>query len=170
MAGRETSGYASAEPGLFVDRPWVVVPGTADDAASDHVEGLARAVGARPMRMDAADHDAAVAAISHLPLVLAVSLVEAVAGGPGSDRAGWPAAAELAATGWRDMTRLARGDVEMGSGIVSTNAGPIAERIRDVIEILQAWLDDLDTVDGPDPAAIEARLRDARERLDSMAR
>jgi prephenate dehydrogenase len=68
------------------------------------------------------------------------------------------------------MTRLARGDVEMGSGIVSTNAGPIAERIRDVIEILQAWLDDLDTVDGPDPAAIEARLRDARERLDSMAR
>jgi hypothetical protein len=53
---------------------------------------------------------------------------------------------------------------------VSTNAGPIAERIRDVIEILQAWLDDLDTVDGPDPAAIEARLRDARERLDSMAR
>jgi prephenate dehydrogenase len=170
MAGRETSGYASAEPGLFVDRPWVVVPGVADDAATDHVEGLARAVGARPMRMDAADHDAAVAAISHLPLVLAVSLVEAVAGGPGSDRAGWPAAAELAATGWRDMTRLARGDVEMGSGIVSTNAGPIAERIRDVIEILQAWLDDLDTADGPDPAAIEARLRDARERLDSMAR
>ena len=170
MAGRETSGYVSAEPGLFVDRPWVVVPGTADDAASEHVEGLARAVGARPMRMDAADHDAAVAAISHLPLVLAVSLVEAVAGGPGSDRDGWPAAAELAATGWRDMTRLARGDVEMGSGIVSTNAGPIAERIRDVIEILQAWLDDLDTVDGPDPAAIEARLRDARERLDSMAR
>jgi prephenate dehydrogenase len=170
MAGRETSGYASAEPGLFVDRPWVVVPGVADDAASDHVEGLARAVGARPMRMDAADHDAAVAAISHLPLVLAVSLVEAVAGGPGSDRAGWPVAAELAATGWRDMTRLARGDVEMGSGIVSTNAGPIAERIRDMIEILQAWLEDLDTVDGPDPDAIEARLRDARERLDSMAR
>jgi prephenate dehydrogenase len=170
MAGRETSGYASAEPGLFVDRPWVVVPGVADDAATDHVEGLARAVGARPMRMDAADHDAAVAAISHLPLVLAVSLVEAVAGGPGSDRAGWPAAAELAATGWRDMTRLARGDVEMGSGILSTNAGPIAERIRDMIEILHAWLEDLDTVDGPDPHAIEARLRDARERLDSMAR
>lgn len=170
MAGREASGYASAEPGLFVDRPWVVVPGTADDAAWDRVEGLARAVGARPRRMAAADHDAAVAAISHLPLVLATSLVEAVAGRPGSDRDGWPAAAELAATGWRDMTRLARGDVEMGSGIVSTNAGPIAERIRDVIAVLQAWLEDLDTVDGPDQAAIEARLRHARERLDAMAR
>ena len=54
--------------------------------------------------------------ISHLPLVLAAALVEAVAGPPGSERQGWPAAAALAATGWRDMTRLARGDVEMGSG------------------------------------------------------
>ena len=170
MAGRETSGYAAAEPGLFVARPWVVVPGTADDAAIDRVESLARSTGARPTRMDAADHDAAVAAISHVPLVLAAALVEAVAGPPGSERQGWSAAAALAATGWRDMTRLARGDVEMGSGIVSTNAGPIAERLRDVVAALEAWLDELDRDGGPDLDVVEARLRGARERLEATAR
>ncbi|MFL5685358.1 MAG: prephenate dehydrogenase [Chloroflexota bacterium] len=168
MAGRETSGYAAAEPGLFVDRPWVVVPATADDAAVDRIETLARAVGARPMRMDAADHDAAVAAISHLPLVLAAALVEAVAGPSGRDRDDWPLAAELAASGWRDLTRLARGDVEMGTGIVATNAGPIAERIRDVITVLEGWLDELDQEGGPDDAVVEARLRGARDRLEAM--
>lgn len=170
MAGRESSGYAAAEPDLFVDRPWVIVPGSADDAATDRVETLARAVGARPMRLAAADHDAAVAAISHLPLVLAASLVEAVAGRPGSDRDGWPVAAELAATGWRDMTRLARGDIEMGTGIVSTNAGPIADRIEDVIAVLQGWLDDMDRDGGPDLDAIETRLRGARDRLEAPSR
>ena len=83
---------------------------------------------------------------------------------------GWSAAAALAATGWRDMTRLARGDVEMGSGIVSTNAGPIAERLRDVVAALEAWLDELDRDGGPDLDVVEARLRGARERLEATAR
>jgi prephenate dehydrogenase len=170
MAGLETSGYAAAEPGLFVDRPWVVVPGSADEPAIERVETLARAVGARPMRLGAGDHDAAVAGISHLPLLLAASLVEAVAGQPGSDRDGWPVAADLAATGWGGMTRLAKGDVEMGAGILSTNAGPIADRIRDLIAVLEGWLDALDGADGPDAKAIESRLRAARDRLELTSR
>ncbi|HET9082767.1 MAG TPA: prephenate dehydrogenase/arogenate dehydrogenase family protein [Candidatus Limnocylindrales bacterium] len=165
MAGLETSGYAAAEPGLFVDRPWVVVPGSVDEPAIERVETLARAVGARPMRMDAADHDAAVAGVSHLPLILAASLVEAVAGRPGSDRDGWPVAAGLAATGWRGMTRLAKGDVEMGAGILSTNAGPIADRIRDLVAVLEGWLTELDGDGGPDTEAIASRLQAARDRL-----
>jgi prephenate dehydrogenase len=165
MAGLETSGYAAAEPGLFVDRPWVVVPGSADEPAIERVETLARAVGARPIRMGAADHDVAVAGISHLPLIVAASLVEAVAGRPGSDRDGWPVAADLAATGWRGITRLAKGDVEMGAGILSTNAGPIADRIRDLIAVLEGWLTELDRDGGPDTEAIASRLRAARDRL-----
>ncbi|HET9457384.1 MAG TPA: prephenate dehydrogenase/arogenate dehydrogenase family protein, partial [Candidatus Limnocylindrales bacterium] len=94
MAGREVSGFGAADPELFRDRPWIVVPGLhagPDDRSA--VEGLAGSCGARPLSMTAADHDVAVAAISHLPLVVAAALVEAVAGGDGPPRPGWAAAA-----------------------------------------------------------------------------
>jgi prephenate dehydrogenase len=169
MAGRETSGYASARPDLFEGRPWVVVP-SHDETAVARVEDLARAVGAHPRRMAAAEHDAAVAAISHLPLIVAAALVEAVAGGPGEARDGWSTASELAATGWRDMTRLARGDIDMGAGIVTTNAPPIAARVRDLVGVLEVWLADLERDGGPDADVVATRLRAARDRLESMPR
>ena len=164
MAGRDTSGYAASRADLFVDRPWVVVP-TTDDAAVERVEALARACGARPVRLGAAAHDRAVAGISHLPLVVAAALVEAVTGD-----ADWPTAAQLAATGWRDTTRLARGDVTMGAGIVTTNAPAIAARLRDLIAALDGWLAELERPGGPDPTEITDRLRVARERLEAMPR
>ncbi|HET9758021.1 MAG TPA: prephenate dehydrogenase/arogenate dehydrogenase family protein [Candidatus Limnocylindrales bacterium] len=168
MAGRETSGYGASSADLFVDRPWVIVP-SADEAAVDRVEALATATGARPLRMTAAVHDEAVAAISHLPLVVAAALVETVAGGSSADREHWAIATALASSGWRDMTRLARGDVAMGTGIVSTNAPAIALRIRDLIGVLEAWLAELERPGGPNEAEVAERLRAARERLEAMA-
>ena len=170
MAGRETAGYGAAEPDLFEGRPWVIVPGAADAAAVGRVEDLARAVGAQTRRMAPEDHDAAVAAISHLPLVMAAALVEAVAGTTSAPRDGWNDASALAATGWRDMTRLARGDAAMGSGMLTTNAGPVAGRIRDLVAVLEAWLVDLDGPDGPDARSIDRRLRGARERIEADGR
>ena len=167
MAGRETSGYGASTPDLFDGRPWVVVP-TTDEAAVERVEGLARATGAMPRRMTATAHDEAVAAVSHLPLVLAAALVETVTGGSGASPADWADTAALAATGWRDMTRLARGDVAMGTGIVATNADPVAARIRDLIEVLEGWITDLERDGGPDEDALAGRLRSARERLEAM--
>jgi prephenate dehydrogenase len=166
MAGRESSGYAASSPDLFVDRPWVVVP-TDDVAAIERVEALATATGARPRRMAADVHDDAVAAISHLPLLAAVAIVEAVAGGS-ADRAGRSEAAELAASGWRDITRLARGEPEMGAGIMATNAAAVAPRVRDLIAALEGWLAELERPGGPDERAAADRLRAARERLESM--
>jgi prephenate dehydrogenase len=169
MAGRETSGYGASTADLFVGRPWVIVP-TTDDAAVERVERLASATGALPRRMTATAHDDAVAAVSHLPLVVAAALVEAVAGrDDGTVRADWPAAASLAATGWRDMTRLARGDVAMGAGIAATNAPAIAARLRDLIDVLEGWLADLERRGGPDPDDLATRLRAARDRLESMS-
>ncbi len=170
MAGRETSGYAASSADLFVDRPWVVVP-TSDAAAVERVEGLARACGARPVRLGAAAHDRAVAGISHLPLVVAAALVEAVAGGASAGPSGdWPTAAELAATGWRDTTRLARGDVTMGAGIIATNAPALATRVRELIRALDGWLAELERPGGPDAGEIAERLRSVRERLEAMPR
>ena len=99
------------------------------------------------------------AAISHLPLVLSAALVEAVGGRADRTRPDWSAASALAAGGWDSMTRLARGDVEMGTGIAVTNAGEIAARLRDVREVIDAWIAALD---GADADAIRDRLASAR--------
>jgi prephenate dehydrogenase len=168
MAGREASGFEASSADLFVDRPWIVVP-TGDAAAVERVEALVSATGARPRRMAAADHDDAVAAISHLPLVVAAALVEAVAGGGPGPKEDWPVLAALAATGWRDMTRLARGDVTMGAGIAATNAPRIASRVRDLIEVLESWAAQLERDGGPDRIAVAGRLQVARDRLEGSS-
>jgi prephenate dehydrogenase len=164
MAGRETAGFAAADPALFVDRPWVICDSGAPESAVALVEQLARAVGAVPVRMDAATHDAAVAGISHLPLVVAAALAEAVLhdGGPAS-------ATALAASGWRDMTRLARGDPAMGAGIAATNADLLADRIRAMTAVLDAWLAELEGAGGPDAPRLEARFAAARRLLGGEA-
>jgi prephenate dehydrogenase len=170
MAGREVSGYGAAATDLFDGRPWVVVPGAhARPGDRELVERVAAACGASPIQMSAREHDAAVAAISHLPLVVAAALVEAVAGsGDGRDRPDWPAAAGLAAGGWEGMTRLARGDEEMGAGIIATNGPAIAGRLRDLRSTLDAWLRELERDGGPDAIAVAARLAAARRRLEEQ--
>jgi prephenate dehydrogenase len=162
MSGRETSGYAAADPDLLRDRPWVIVPADPADVAADaRVTALATACGAHPVSMTAAVHDAAVAAISHLPLVLSVALVEAMTAQPD-----WPVARELAAGGWAGMTRLARGDETMGAGILATNAPATADRLRALRAVIDEWLALLGDGAGhgaADPALLRARLAAARE-------
>jgi prephenate dehydrogenase len=170
MAGLEAAGFAAAREDLFAGRPWIVVPGPSSPAGGvERVVALALACGARPLTMSAADHDQAVAAISHLPLVVAAALVEAVAGGAGEPAPpDWPAAAALAASGWASMTRLARGDVTMAAGIAATNGPAIAERLRDLQQVIDRWLEALDRVD-PDADRLADWFGAARARLDADA-
>lgn len=174
MAGKETSGMAAADADLFVGRPWVVDAHRGDgdlrDGGSlrdgvDRVEALAAATGAITVRMRPEEHDEAVASISHLPLVLSAALVEAVATTAGPGAASWAASRALAASGWRDMTRLAAGDPEMGAGILATNPAAVAERLRDVRDVIDAWLADLEGT--PDAERISRRLAAARSRLET---
>ncbi len=169
MAGLESAGYAAGRADLFVDRPWAVVPGRLAGAADiERVEALIEACGARPIRIDAEAHDRALAGVSHLPLLLAGALVEAVAGPSAEDAPeDWAVASRLAASGWRDMTRLARGDPAMGAGIAVTNAPALAKRLRELRVVLDRWASDLERAGGPDGAAIEDRLRAAKARLEA---
>jgi prephenate dehydrogenase len=167
MSGRERSGYSASSADLFVDRPWVVLPSPSADATDVAlVERLALDCGARPVRVEPAAHDAAVALISHLPLVVASALVEAAADAPA-----WSLARSLAAQGWRDTTRLARGDVTLGAAMLALNAVNVAEALRRQRRILDAWQARLDALaaaggDGPDADALLAEL----ERVASLAR
>jgi prephenate dehydrogenase len=158
MAGSDATGYGAAHPDLFVDRPWVICPG--DAQASARTETLAAAMGARPISMDAATHDAAASAISHLPLVVSAALVEAITGGRTPE---WSDARDLAAGGWRDMSRLTRGDPEMGAGILATNADNVAGQLRALREVIDEWLAMLDAT--PDATALRDRLERARVTL-----
>jgi prephenate dehydrogenase len=169
MAGREASGIGAAEAELFVGRPWVVIAGShasAQDVAT--VEALATASGARPVHLSAAEHDAGVAAISHLPLVTAAALVEAVAG-EAAEGSAWTAGRGLAAGGWADMTRLARGDPEMGAGILATNAENVALELRAFRAAIDGWIDALEAPSGPDAPALAERLEATRRLLDTPA-
>jgi len=168
MAGRELSGYAAALPDLFVERPWVTVLGQhARLCDGERIGELIEACGAIQIPMDAHAHDSAVAAISHMPLIVSAALVESIAGGPGeAEREDWGAAEALAATGWAGMTRLARGEPAMGAGIAATNAVAIAARLRDLRDVLDRWLFELERDGGPDEAALAARFSAARWRLE----
>jgi prephenate dehydrogenase len=118
MCGKETPGLGSADPGLFEKKVWVLTPcGKTADPALRLVEEMVAAVGAVPTVMDADRHDRAVACVSHLAHLMAAVLV-AVA----EDAAGdLPEVWELAASGFRDTTRVAASDLVMMVDILSTN-------------------------------------------------
>ncbi|HEY3079397.1 MAG TPA: prephenate dehydrogenase/arogenate dehydrogenase family protein [Chloroflexota bacterium] len=132
MAGKEVAGIDAAEAGLFRGAIWCIVPGRrCRPEAVTAVEGIVRAVGARPYYLDAEEHDSYAAAISHLPFVASAALVNAVTIGPS-----WRDMARLAAGGFRDATRTASGDVRMHLDICRTN--------RDgIVRWLDAYLDEL---------------------------
>ncbi|MBA2497101.1 MAG: prephenate dehydrogenase/arogenate dehydrogenase family protein, partial [Acidimicrobiia bacterium] len=100
MAGTERSGWAAASPTLFVGAPWLVL--VDDDTALSRIAAVARlvlALGARPVPLDPAGHDAVLATISHLPHVLAALLT--LQAGP---------ALPLAAGSLHGAARVAAGD------------------------------------------------------------
>ncbi|MGQ9502420.1 MAG: prephenate dehydrogenase [Anaerolineae bacterium] len=126
MCGKEVRGLAAADPQLYRDAPWVLVPlARTSEASLELARALIQAVGARPLVLDAARHDRLVAAISHLPYVLATVLVLAVAQLGEHDATVW----QLAASGFRDTSRLAASDVEMMLDILMTNRAAIEEML-----------------------------------------
>ncbi len=139
MAGRERSGPVAARADLFLGRPWVVTAGPAGAGRVEKVRRLAFALGATPVVMDAAEHDDAVALISHLPQ-LAASLVAARL-----VKAGDPAVG-LAGQGLRDVTRIADSDPALWAQILAANATPVARALRDVRADLDGVIEALDAL------------------------
>lgn len=125
MAGRERSGAVAADSDLFVGRPWVIVGEWADPDSVLRIRNLAVDVGATPVLMTAAEHDAAVAAVSHVPQLLSSLLAARLEELPES-------ALALAGQGLRDTTRIAASDPRLWSAIIVGNAEPVAELLRAV--------------------------------------
>lgn len=130
MAGREVSGAAGARADLLDDRLWVVTP--LDSSAIESVRQVHRLVsacGAYPVEMTVADHDAAVALVSHAPQVLASALAARLTGAEDDY-------VRIAGQGLRDMTRIASSNVAMWSDILAANAGPVADVLDGIVDEL----------------------------------
>jgi prephenate dehydrogenase len=134
LAGRERQGPAAAQAELFLGRTWALcpLPETSPDAVAA-VAALAVACGAVPVTTDPETHDRWVALVSHAPHLVAVAMAARLAPStvPGD-------ALKLAGQGLRDVTRIAAGDTELWTQILSANAGPVAEVIAAVAEDLAA--------------------------------
>lgn len=123
MTGKESSGVEASESTLFQGRPFVLCASRRTTPATvARALGLATAVGALPIEMDAHRHDHVVAAISHLPYLISAALVATVAQQGEEDEAVW----QLAAGGFRDTSRLAAQDLSMMGDILSTNTQAVA--------------------------------------------
>jgi prephenate dehydrogenase len=117
IAGKETPGLDAAEASLFEGRPWALCPSVhASEKAIQTIENLIAVAGARPVLIDAAEHDSYLAAVSHLPLVAASALFSVASSGKA-----WPELAGLAGPGFRDTTRLASTSPDLSHDICLTN-------------------------------------------------
>ena len=133
MAGSERSGPLAASGALFDGRPWAITPHeTSDPDAVRLVEALAEVCGAVPVRLTPAEHDRAVARISHLPHLLAVLMAGRLADAPADHLA-------LSGQGVRDVTRVAGSDPALWEQIVTANAEALVALLGEV----RGELDDL---------------------------
>jgi prephenate dehydrogenase len=164
MCGKEVAGIEAAEADLYAGALWALTPlAHTSPEALEMGRALARAVGARPLLLDALRHDRLVAAISHLPYLLAVALVGLAEEVGAEDELVW----DLAASGFRDTSRLAASEVTMMLDILLTNRSPVAEmlqRFGQHLEELAALLE------GRDQVRLRHLLESARQRRGGMFR
>jgi prephenate dehydrogenase len=127
MCGKEVAGLDAAEANLYQNKIFVLTrtERTTPDAFAA-ARALAQTIGSRVIELDAARHDEMVAAISHLPYVVAANLVNTVSAFAQADAQVW----EIAAGGFRDTTRVAASDVQMMLDILLTNRENVADLMR----------------------------------------
>jgi len=123
MAGKEVSGIDAAEASLLEGCRWILTPAmpAVDTTALDKISELIIRLGANPIVLDAAIHDYYVAAVSHVPFILSIVLMETA-----SSSQEWSQMSDLAASGFIDMTRLAGGEPQMYEDICRTNSKNIS--------------------------------------------
>ncbi|MCC2672178.1 MAG: Prephenate dehydrogenase, partial [Armatimonadetes bacterium] len=162
MAGSERGGVLAARADLFQGAVYVLTrcPRTRPESVA-RLEALAHALGARPVVMDAEEHDTAVARISHLPHVVAAAL--AATSGAG----GIPAETLrlLVAGGFRDTTRIASSPPEMWRDICLTNRDAILTALDHLDLALGAFRTALEAEDGAGLLEAFARGKTVRDAL-----
>ncbi|HLF03428.1 MAG TPA: prephenate dehydrogenase [Anaerolineales bacterium] len=160
MCGKEVSGIENADADLYRGKPFVLCP---LDRTSDRALTLARellsVIGARLLILDAEAHDQIAAVISHLPYTVSVALMRAALAN--DNEALW----QMAASGFRDTTRLAAGDLTMMTDILLTNRSA-------ALAALAGFRTELDSltaaIESGDPETLRSALESAQRKRREM--
>ena len=150
MAGREVNGPQSARGDLFQGRPWILCLAGVDTELSQMVREVVSRCGAIALDRTVAEHDQAVALVSHLPQIVASLLAAQLVAGQGS-------ALELAGSGLRDTTRIADSDPALWAQILAGNSVALKPLLISLQNDLSQAIDSLD-----DPGAMAQLISDGQ--------
>ena len=156
IAGKEVSGVEHADPDLYTGCQVILTPTDRTNATLlKQATAVWQALGCKVRQMTAADHDAAFAAVSHLPHLLAFAFMQSIASQKQS-----AAFLDLAGPGFRDFTRIAAGDPTVWRAIFLANATEVlaqSQNFRSSLEALERAV-----LEG-DSAAIETLISQASQ-------
>lgn len=162
MTGSEKVGYSNSNAKILENAYYILTPTTlTQDAQIDYMYHLVEQMGAIPVVLDAKEHDNIVAAISHMPHIIATTLVNLV---KHSDDAEEKMKA-LAAGGFRDITRIASSSPIMWQNICLTNTESIIRFLKKYIRELSHMMD---IIDAHKEDALYELFESAKEYRDSM--
>ena len=143
MAGSEKTGYINATHFLFENAYYVLTPMPwVPETAIGRLTQIVEQIGAIPMRMPPGAHDAAVAAVSHTPHVIASALVNMI---KSLDKSGDLHA--LAAGGFKDLTRIASSGAEIWQAICLENRDELLNVLHSFMDILQLFVSRLNNAE-----------------------
>lgn len=162
IAGSEQSGVEASRADLYVNHRVIITPVEENEASAiELVRDMWAATGANVVDMNVAQHDAVLAATSHLPHVLAYALVDALAQSESSEEI-----FRCAAGGFRDFTRIASSDPVMWRDIAIANKSALLESI----DLFSAHLGQLrDAVSREDAEGMHATFTRAKAARDEFA-
>ena len=174
MAGSEKTGYENSTDHLLENAYYIVTPpegyaGPGPDGLSENtrrVVAVAETIGAIPLVLDYREHDKVVAAISHLPHLVASSLVNLVR----DKDTPQGIMKQVAAGGFKDITRIASSSPEMWEQICMTNVEPITHILEAYIASLNQVLEDIRGRRGQDIYRLFETSRDYRNSITDRAK
>ena len=161
IAGTEQSGVEASFADLFRNRRVILTPvESTDPRATDRVRAMWEAAGAEVVEMDPVHHDAILAATSHLPHLLAFTLVDSLV-----RLADQQELFEYAAGGFRDFTRIASSDPVMWRDICLANHDAIQLLIEHFMNDLESVNQAVQKQDGERLLELFTNAKDARDRF-----
>ena len=166
MAGSEQVGVEGASAELFVGATWVLTPTpSTDPTAYAQVRSVLAEFGANVVALDPLEHDRLVAVVSHVPHLTAATLM-ALAADMGEEHG---ALLQLAAGGFRDMTRIAAGQPSIWPGICEDNSEAIVATLDLLIDALGSMRRRVAERDGSSLLEVLQRAATARRALTAGA-